>query len=127
MDRRIIIREDQAAIHVTIDGKPYGDSWNTAAGGNLAADAQKARAGGMGQEVSVGGPASRGDLTVGIHMSDIVATWHPEIENKVGHGEVKVSLVWLDQQRVPTGMVSTRSGTLQAANLPDMGSGAAVG
>lgn len=126
INRRSIIREDQADIHVTVDGKAYGDSWNTAAGGNLEADAQKARAGGMGQEVSVGGPASRQDLTIGINMSDIVATWHPELENKVGHGEVKVSLAWLNQERVPTGVVSTRKGTLQAANLPDMGTGASV-
>lgn len=127
LNRRSIIREDQADIRVKVGGKSYGDSWNTAEGGNLEADAQKARAGGMGKEVSVGGPASRGDLTVGINMSDVVAGWHAEIENKVGPGEVQVSLAWLDQERVPTGVVSTRTGTLKAANLPNMGDGHAVG
>jgi hypothetical protein len=120
------IREDQADIRVKIAGKTYGDSWKQAAGGNLEADSQKTRPGGMGKEVSVGGPASRGDLTVEIQMSDIVATWHPEIESKIGNDDVHVSLAWLGPDRVPTGVVSRRTGTLKAANLPDMGGGNAV-
>jgi hypothetical protein len=126
VNRRSIIREDQADIRVSIDGKSYGDSWNSAQGGNLDADSQKARAGGMGKEMSVGGPASRGDLTVGINMSDIVAGWHPELESKVGHGEVTVSLHWLDQEGNHTGAVTTRKGVVDQANLPDMGTGNAV-
>lgn len=120
------IREDQADIRVSLDGVPYGDSWKEAEGGNLEADSQKARPGGMGRESSAGGPSSRGDLTVRIPFTDVVATWHPTFENGVGWIPVRVTLAWLNPDRTPTGTTSTRRGTLKAANLPDMGGGAAV-
>lgn len=121
------IREDQADIRVWVDNVPYGDSWKEAEGGNLEADDAKARPGGMGREVSAGGPASRDDLTVRIHNSDIVALWHARLENRVGAGRVRVGLAWLGPDRVPTGSGITRQGTLKAVNLPDMGDGSDVG
>lgn len=121
------IREDMADIRVSLNGQPFGDSWKEAEGGNLEADASKARPGGMGREVSAGGPASRGDLTVRTNMTDVTATWVPTFENQVGNGEVKVSLFWLGRDRVPLGTSTTRRGTLKACNPPDMGGGAAVG
>jgi hypothetical protein len=121
------IREDMADIRVTIDSKTYGDSWKQVSGGNLTADDAKTRPGGMGREVSAGGPASRDDLTVEIQMSDIVATWIPELETKVGNGSMKVSIAWLGQDRAPTGSTHTRTGTVKELNLPDMGGGADVG
>lgn len=123
----MFIREDMADIRVTLNGLPYGDSWKEAEGGNLEADASKARAGGMGREVSAGGPASRSDLTVRTNMSDVVATWHPSFEDAVGNGDVRVSVNWLGKNRVPLGTSTTRRGTLKAANLPDVGGGAEVG
>lgn len=120
------IREDMADIRVALDGVPFGDSWKEAEGGNLEADAAKARPGGMGREVAAGGPASRSDLTVRTNMSDVVATWHPAFENAVGWKDVRVTLAWLNKDRTPTGMTSTRRGVLMAANLPDMGGGGDV-
>jgi hypothetical protein len=120
------IREDQADIRVSLNGTPFGDSWKEAEGGNLEADSSKARPGGMGREVSAGGPASRDDLTVRTNMTDVVATWHPSFEAAVGEGTVIVTLAWLGQNRSPTGATSTRRGTLKAANLPDMGGGSEV-
>src|SRR3954452_11975695 len=117
------IREDMADIRVTIDSKTYGDSWKQVSGGNLTADDAKTRPGGMGREVSAGGPASRDDLTVRIQMSDIVALWHPHFENLTGWGRVKVGLSWLGPNRVPLGTGITRVGTVKAPNLPDMGGG----
>ena len=120
------IREDQADIRVSLNGTPFGDSWNEAEGGNLEADSAKARAGGMGREVSAGGPASRGDLTVRINHSDVVATWLPVFESFVGWGPIRVTLAWLNPDRTPTGTTTTRRGTLKAVNTPDMGGGADV-
>jgi hypothetical protein len=121
------IREDQAFISVSVEGVPYGGSWTEAEGGNLEADDAKTRPGGMGREVSAGGPASRDDLTVRIQMSDIVALWHPHFENLTGWGRVKVGLAWLGPNRVPLGTGITRVGTVKAPNLPDMGGGSDVG
>lgn len=120
------VREDQCDIRVTIDEVVYGDSWIEAEGGNLTADDAKARPGGMGREVSAGGPATREDLTVRTHMTDVVATWHPALESKVGHGRVKVGLSFLGPDRIPNGTGTTRVGTLTAANVPDMGGGSSV-
>lgn len=121
------IREDQAFISVSVEGVPYGGSWTEAEGGNLEADDAKTRPGGMGREVSAGGPASRDDLTVRIQMSDIVATWHPHFENVCGWGRVKVGVSWLGPNRVPYGTGITRVGVVKATNLPDMGGGSDVG
>jgi hypothetical protein len=83
VNRRSIIREDQADIRVTIDGKSYGDSWNRRRAATSTPTPRRPVPAAWARR-SVGGPASRGDLTVGINMSDIVATWHPELESKVG-------------------------------------------
>lgn len=121
------IREDQADIRVTVNGVSYGDSWNEIEGGNLEADNAKARPGGMGGEVDVGGPATRGDLTVRIQMTDIVANWHPTFETAIRNGwRARVGVSFLSPDRTPNGSGLTRQGTVKAANLPDMGSGADV-
>lgn len=121
------IREDQAFISVTVEGVPYGGSWTEVEGGNLEADDAKVRPGGMGREVSAGGPAARDDLTVRIHMSDLVALWHPTFENVCGYGRVKVAIAWLGPNRVPLGTGITRVGVVKGPNLPDMGGGSDVG
>lgn len=128
----MLIREDMADISVSVDlgatgnWTPYGDSWNEIEGGNLEADDAKGRAGGMGDEVSAGGPASRDDLTVRINMSDIVALWHADFENATGFGRVKIGLSWLGPNKTPTGSGITRVGTIKAPNLPDMGGGSDI-
>lgn len=116
------IREDMADIRVTVDGVSYGDSWATAEGGNLEADNSKTRPGGMGDEVDVGGPASRDDLTLGIQFSDVVAGWHKKFESRVGTGRIKAAVTFLGPDKAPVGPSQTRVGTLKAANLPDFDS-----
>lgn len=123
----MLIREDQADIRVWIEDVPYGDSWRTAEGGNLEADDSKTRAGGMGDEVSAGGPASRDDLTVTTQFTDVVAGWLPRHESLVGYGRVRVRVNWLGPNKVPTGRGITRQGTLKAVNPPDHGDGSDVG
>lgn len=116
------IREDQADIRVSVDGVLYGDSWASAEGANLEADDSKARPGGMGREVSAGGPASRDDLTVETHFNDVVASWHRRLEGRVGNGRVTVSIAWMTPERTPTGQNTVVQGTLKRAATPDMNS-----
>lgn len=127
------IREDMASITVNVNGIPFGGSWAEAEGGNLEADDAKARPGGMGREVSAGGPASRDDLTVRTHMTDVVATWVPTLESAVGNPglvgapSMLVNIAWMTPNRQPSGSGVTRTGTLKAVNVPDMGTGADAG
>lgn len=121
------IRADMADIRVSVNGVPYGDSWSEAEGGNLEADVSKVRPGGMGNEVSAGGQPSRQDLTVRIPFSDVVAVWHSAFEAVTGDADVVVTFHWLGRNKVPLGTATTRKGTLQAPNLPNVGGGSDVG
>jgi hypothetical protein len=117
----MFIREDMATINVALNGVPFGATWKEVEGGNLEADV------GMGREVSAGGPASRTDLTVRTNMTDVVASWLPSFENEVGVGDVAVTINWLDRRRGLIGVSTTRKGILQAANVPNTGTGSDVG
>jgi hypothetical protein len=116
------IREDQADIHVTVDGKAYGDgnSWATYSGGALTAADAKTRPGGMGKEIDIGGPASRSDATVTIQNSDKMVAQHPQLEDRVGKGKAICSIQYLDIEGVAIPGASFRVvGRLKEAALPD--------
>jgi hypothetical protein len=118
------IREDMADIRVTVDGVPYGDSWYSVEGGNLESDDSKIRPGGMGDEVSLGGPASRDDVTVAIPLTDVVTTWHKQLEKKViEDAPTKVAYTFLNRLKQPIGVSHTVTGTLKGATIPDMDTG----
>jgi hypothetical protein len=118
------IRQDQADIRVSVDGQPFGEAWFSVEGGNLASDESKTRPGGMGSEVSLGGPSSRDDVTVQIQLSDIVIGWHKTLEAKVQQdAPVKVAYTFLNRLKQPTGASHTVTGTLKSAFLPDMDGG----
>lgn len=117
------IRQDQADIRVSVDGVAFGDgnSWVTLAGGKVTAPGAKTRPGGMGREVEVGGPATRSNPTVTTQNSDIMAAQHATLESKIGRGQVRVSLQFLDNygQAIP-GANETIQGILLGAELPDL-------
>jgi len=118
------ITERQADIRFSLAGIPYGESWATASGGGLEASDVKTRPGGMGSEVSLGGPASRADLTLTTQMTDIVMTWHNTFEALVGVQGVKAkaAINWLDPQKnnlSGSGSSIVRTGTLKNATLPE--------
>lgn len=123
------IREDQAHIDVWINGNKIGDSWRTFEGGDLEADDAKTRPGGMGFEVSAGGPASRSDATLTTQFTDVMAATHPFIEGGVGWAPVKVGITWLKPRRGDgsVGAGRTIQGVLKSATTPDHGDGADVG
>jgi hypothetical protein len=120
------IREDQAQILVTIDNVPYPPgvtSWKSAEGGNLEADDAKTRPGAMGQEVAIGGPGQRDDLTVAIQLTDVTARYVRQFENRVGVGTMKVGVTYLSPERVPiAGTSHTMTGILKAVNVSDIDS-----
>ena len=113
------IEEWQADIGVSIDGVPVFDRWATASGGVLTASDSKTRPGGMGDEVSLGGPATRSDLTCTIQMTDIVAAQHKALENKINH-RGQVTITWLDlatKQPIP-GSTFSRVGVVKEVSEP---------
>jgi hypothetical protein len=123
------IREDMASIQVTIDDIPYPtdtSSWYSVEGGNLTADDSHVRPGGMGDEVSLGGPASRDDVTVRIPLTDVVIGWHKTLETAViNAAPAKVSYTFLNRlkQAIPGAATHTVKGTMKAATMPDMDTG----
>lgn len=120
------LREDMAEINVSVADEnnvfvPYFESWATAEGANLAADSGKTRPGGMGSEVSLGGPASRDDVTCTIQQSDVVLAKHKELERRVQQdAPAKVSYRFLDRLKNPVGDTFTVIGTLKSAFLADV-------
>lgn len=119
-------REDQAHITLKVGTKVYADSWKTFSGGDLTADTQKTRPGGMGDEVDVGGEASRGDVTITRQMTDITAGWKGELEDAVGVAEALVTVKLLNRDKTASVNTETYSGTLKGVNPPDRGGGSAV-
>lgn len=123
------LREDMAEIHVSVANEqgvyvPYFDSWFSADGANLAADSSKTRAGGMGSEVSLGGPSSRDDVTCTIQLSDVVLGKHKELERRVQQdAPAKVSYRFLDRLKNPVGETFSVTGTLKSAFLPKADTG----
>jgi hypothetical protein len=117
------IRQDQADIRVSVDGVAYGDgnSWVTMTGGKVSAPGGKTRPGGMGREVEVGGPATRSNPVVTIQHSDVMAGQHPTLESKIGRGQARVLVQFLDNYgNAISGASHTVKGLLLGAELPDM-------
>ncbi|MCU1500586.1 MAG: hypothetical protein JWM47_4539 [Acidimicrobiales bacterium] len=120
-------REDQANISLKVGTKVYPGSWKTFSGGDLASDNEKTRPGGMGDEVDVGAPASRSDVTLERQLTDVTAGWVPELEEQVGIGESLVNVQLLTAAKVATGQPKfPYAGTVKSVTLPDMGGGSAV-
>lgn len=112
-------REDQVDIRVTLDGVPYGASWDSISGGATDANTVKIRVGG--KEIDIGGPATRGDLTVGIQLSDIVAAWIRTFDSRSGRGVLKVSASLLDADLNVIWGPYTRTGRVKGTTgIPDM-------
>jgi hypothetical protein len=117
------IRQDEADIRVSVDNVAYGDgnSWATYSGAKLTSPGAKTRVGGMGNEIEVGAPPTRSDVTVTTQASDIMAGQHARLESRVGRGAARVSLQFLDinGNAIP-GAAFTVTGKLTGAELPDM-------
>lgn len=115
------IRADMADIRVFIDDQPLGDQWATYEGGALEADDQKTRPGGMARQVAIGGPTSRGDITVTTQWTDLIAPLAKAVENRAGRGRITVSVTYME----PNGSAVqahgfTRKGILKSVQIPNV-------
>lgn len=112
-------REDQVDIRVSLDGVSYGASWDSISGGAMDSNTVKIRV--NGREIDIGGPATRGDLTVTIQMSDVVAAWIRTFDSKCGKGALKVSASLLDADLNVIWGPFTRTGRVKGTTgIPDM-------
>lgn len=119
----MFLRSDMADIRLIVDGEPIGDSWATAEGGALESDTQKTRPGAMGDEVDLGGPSSRGDITLTTQFSDVMAVLHKKLENAVRNdAPAIVGWTFLGRGRVALGTTHTVRGVMKSAALPDISS-----
>lgn len=112
------VREDLIDIRVSLDGVPYGASWDSISGGGLTANKVMIRVGG--KEINIGGPASRDDVTVGIQMSDLVAPWRAAFDKRVGIGSVSVTWTLLSPDLVAIDGPHGYVGILGGCTPPDM-------
>jgi hypothetical protein len=114
------LRQDMAAIYVTINGSKFGDTWAEAEGGDLEADDAKTRPGAMGREVSVGGPVSRSDVTARIQLSDVTVGWLKFLEALAGNGDMQVRYAYMNRDRTVSNQTHTMKGTVKTVKRPDI-------
>lgn len=109
-------REDQVIIDATLDGVSYR-SWDSITGGAHDSNTVKIRVGG--REIDIGGPGTRGDVTIGVQMSDVVFGWSKAFDKRVGKGALTISWSILDSDlNVIDG--KTYTGTLKTTTDPDL-------
>lgn len=130
------IREEQADIRLTVwdaNGKPVkvddGNSWFDYSGGKLVAKSNKTRAGGMGDEVELGGLPSRSDATLQIQNSPTMLGLHGFLEARSGKAKARVDVHYKDDEgNLIPGATASVVGKLLSGELPDSkGDSGAVG
>jgi hypothetical protein len=116
------IRADMAKITVSVDSQQVGpDMWATFSGGGLDTDDQKTRPGGMQNQVAIGGPTSRDDITVTTQFTDAVASVAKALELRTGRGSLSVTITYMDMDGNPiAGHAFTRTGVLKTVKIPDV-------
>lgn len=115
------VREDECAITVNLDGVKYGDSWDSIAGGERDANTVKIRIptpGGY-REVDIGGPSSRGDVTVGIVLNDTRIGWFKSFDSRSGKGIMNVTCAITDSNGTVVNSW-TFKGVCKTVTPPDM-------
>jgi hypothetical protein len=123
-------REDMAQITLSVANEngtlvSFGaGDWYSFEGGNVENDDSHTRPGGMGLEVSLGGPTSREDVTLTRPMSDVELGWHKTLELRCRQdAPSQVSLFMLNRLGTAQSPGFTIAGTLKSAFLPDMDTG----
>jgi hypothetical protein len=114
------LREDQAAIHVTVTGSSLDKNvWASMDGGDIEATDTKTRPGGMGDEVNLGGPPSRSDCTVERqYTNDVLHPLIAQLEALGGNAAMKVSWTPLDGDGNPNGSTYSITGVLKGIKKP---------
>lgn len=125
------MRQDQWLNTVTLHRAngtvvPLG-VWDTLGGGNADASETKYRPGGMSSEVSLGGPVSIGNITLGRLLDKNRGDWdliRELMSAQVGKARCDVSRQPLDDDGNPYGKPLNYSGKLQSVNPGDTDSNA---
>jgi hypothetical protein len=113
-----------ALVTVVVDGTTYG-TWITKSGGQVEADGQKTRLGGMSSEIALGGPASRENVTVSKLFDAVMQTKYKVLETKVGTASMTVTYTPLGNDKRPVGDAITYSGILNRVTVPEADDNAA--
>lgn len=112
-------RKDMERIEVSIDNIDLG-VFDTFSGGARDSDDTKHRPGGMGEEESLGGPATRSNFTVGrLYRLERDHGQAKILDAKVGTGTVVAKRIKLTRAKVPYGDPITFTGTLKTYNHPE--------
>jgi hypothetical protein len=115
------IRADMADIRVWLDGRPQGGMWATLEGGALEADDQKTRPGGMTRQQAIGGPTSRGDITVTTQFTDAIALLAKAFELRSGRGKLTVAVTYKDPDGNNVSAHGfTRTGIVKSVQIPNV-------
>lgn len=114
------LRDDQAAIHVTVTGSGLDKNvWASMDGGDVEAQDTKTRPGGMGAEKNLGGPPTRSDCTVERqYTNDVLHPLIPVLEALCGNAAMKVSWTPLDGNGNPNGSTESITGILKGVKKP---------
>ena len=116
----LLAREDMAQVSVVIDDLDLGIA-AARTGGAGTVDDSKTRLGGMGGEVSLGGPQTRENATIRYHndLDGVVATNYKRLESRRGRGRCVVTTQPLDTDGNPKGDRFTYTGTLVQVTMAD--------
>ena len=109
------LRADEAAIHVSVNGSGLDKNvWTSMDGGDMSATDTKTRPGGMGDEVSLGGPRTRSDCTITRqYTNDVLHPVFVTLERLCGNASMSVSWTPLDGDTNPNGDTHGISGILK--------------
>jgi hypothetical protein len=113
------MRQDQWLNTLTIDGVNWG-VWDTLGGGEVEADENKYRAGGMARQVSLGGPAHVNNVTLGrlLDKPDWAAM-KGLMASRCGKARCSISRQPLDVDGQPFGDPLVETGVLQQVTPGD--------
>lgn len=107
------MRQDQWSNTVTIDGVPLG-VWDTLSGGEVEAEDTKHRPGGMGEQISLGGPTITNNVSLARMLSSTDWDYMRYLmQSRVGKAEVIVARQPLDRDKNPFGRPLVYRGVLQ--------------
>lgn len=118
MAQALYLREDMALITVSVDQvpdfpKPKSGSWASLEGGDVEAENVKTRPGGMTPQVDLGGPTSRGDLTVKCQLAPEMVRHVVDLENVAGNSNATISYTPLDSDHSQLGTTYHLKGKLK--------------
>lgn len=123
-----LLREDQALIHVDVNGVGLdAKPWTTLSGGELQAQSVNTRPGGMQASKELGGPVMRSDVTVTRQYSnDVLHGKLMALDKACGKATTHVSWTPLDADGNPSGASVTYSGILKQVTHPNLDANASA-